>query len=67
MEVVEVSPPYDVGDITSVLGVRIINDVLGTLVAAGKLGKRPWRREPERQGSPASESEPGSTAKAQEA
>ncbi len=39
MEVVEVSPPYDVGDITSVLGVRIINDVLGTLVAAGKLGK----------------------------
>lgn len=40
MEVVEVSPPYDVGDITSVLGVRVINDVLGTLVQAGKLGRR---------------------------
>ncbi len=41
MELVEVSPPYDVGDITSVLGVRVINDVLGTLVEAGKLGRRP--------------------------
>jgi agmatinase len=40
MELVEVSPPYDVGDVTSVLGVRVINDVLGTLIAAGKLGKR---------------------------
>lgn len=45
VEVVEVSPPYDVGDVTSVLGVRIIKDVLGTLVAEGKLGKRPWRRD----------------------
>jgi agmatinase len=43
LEVVEVSPPYDVGDITSVLGVRVINDVLGTLVEAGKLGRRPRR------------------------
>src|SRR5215211_2921610 len=43
MEVVEVAPPYDVGDVTSILGVRVINDVLGTLVAAGKLGKRPRR------------------------
>lgn len=41
LEVVEVAPPYDVADITSLLGVRVINDVLGTLVAAGKLGKRP--------------------------
>jgi len=41
MEVVEVAPPYDVADVTSLLGVRVINDVLGTLVAAGKLGKRP--------------------------
>ncbi len=41
MELVEVAPQYDVGDITSVLGVRIINDVLGTLVSAGKLGRRP--------------------------
>jgi hypothetical protein len=36
-----VAPPYDVGDATSLLGVRVINDVLGTLVEAGKLGRRP--------------------------
>jgi agmatinase len=41
MEVVEVAPPYDVGDVTSLLGVRVINEVLGTLVEAGKLGQRP--------------------------
>lgn len=41
MEVVEVSPPYDVADITSVLAVRLINDVLGNLVQAGKLGRTP--------------------------
>lgn len=41
MEVVEVAPPYDVGDVTSLLGVRVINNVLGTLVEAGKLGDRP--------------------------
>jgi agmatinase len=41
MELVEVAPPYDVADVTSVLGVRVINDVLGTLVEAGKLGRRP--------------------------
>ena len=41
MEVVEVAPPYDVGDVTSLLGVRVINNVLGTLVEAGKLGTRP--------------------------
>ena len=41
LEVVEVAPPYDVGDVTSLLGVRVINDVLGTLVEAGKLGTRP--------------------------
>ncbi|HUC63708.1 MAG TPA: agmatinase family protein [Alphaproteobacteria bacterium] len=39
MEVVEVSPPYDTSDITSLLGVRVIVDVLGSLVAHGKLGK----------------------------
>jgi agmatinase len=43
MEVVEVSPPYDVGDITSVLAVRIINDVLGILVSEHKLGRVPVR------------------------
>ncbi len=40
MEVVEVSPPYDVSDITSLLGVRAILYVLASLVQAGKLGKR---------------------------
>ena len=41
MELVEVSPPYDVGDVTSILGARVINDVLATLVKAGKLGRQP--------------------------
>jgi len=40
LEVVEVAPPYDVGDITSLLGARVVLDVLGTLVAAGKLGRQ---------------------------
>ena len=46
MEIVEVSPPYDHSDITSVLASRIINDVLGILISEGKLG-RPSREEPE--------------------
>ena len=29
------------GDVTSLLGVRVINNVLGTLVEEGKLGTRP--------------------------
>lgn len=41
MELVEVSPPYDYADITSILAVRIINDVLGILVSEGKLGRMP--------------------------
>ena len=41
LEVVEVSPPYDVADITSLLGGRVIMDVLATLVEAGKLGRIP--------------------------
>ncbi|MGN6563031.1 MAG: agmatinase family protein [Thermomicrobiales bacterium] len=41
MEIVEVSPPYDVADITALLGGRAIMDVLATLIEAGKLGKRP--------------------------
>lgn len=40
MEVVEVSPPYDVADTTSLLAARVICDVLGTLVSEGKLGRR---------------------------
>ncbi|MBK9428547.1 MAG: agmatinase family protein [Gammaproteobacteria bacterium] len=38
MEVVEVSPPYDCSEITALLATRAIVDVLGTLVAHGKLG-----------------------------
>ena len=40
MELVEVSPPYDYADVTSLLGGRIIMEVLATLVSAGKLGRR---------------------------
>jgi agmatinase len=58
MELVEVSPPYDVGEITSVLGVRVINDVLGTLVAAGKLGKL-VTKEPDSRPSDTNEPKPG--------
>ena len=39
IEVVEVSPPYDVSDITSLMGLRIIVDALGALVLSGKMGK----------------------------
>ena len=39
MELVEVSPPYDVADITALLAGRLIMDVLATLVEAGKLGR----------------------------
>ena len=38
MELVEVSPPYDASDITAFMGKRVIVDVLGSLVAHGKLG-----------------------------
>lgn len=48
MEVVEVSPPYDVADITSLLGGRVIMDVLASMVEAGKLG-RPATTQPEKQ------------------
>jgi agmatinase len=41
LEVVEVAPPYDVSDITALLGGRVIMDVLATLVEAGKLGRLP--------------------------
>jgi agmatinase len=36
--VVEVSPPYDTSDITALLATRVIVDVLGAMVSAGKLG-----------------------------
>ena len=38
MEIVEVSPPYDVSDITSLMALRLMVDVLGSMVAHGKLG-----------------------------
>jgi agmatinase len=44
MELVEVSPPYDVADITSLLGGRVIMDVLASLVESGKLGHAPPTR-----------------------
>ena len=47
MEVVEVSPPYDVNDNTSQLACRVILDVLGTLVVEGKLGHRDRVVQPE--------------------
>jgi agmatinase len=40
MEVVEVSPPYDVSEITALLGVHAITDCLGAMVQNGKLGRR---------------------------
>lgn len=38
MEIVEVSPPYDHADITSLMALRIVVDVLGSMVAHGKMG-----------------------------
>ncbi|WP_134700094.1 agmatinase family protein [Ammoniphilus sp. YIM 78166] len=38
MEVVEVSPPYDVSDITALLATRVISDVMANMVRHGKLG-----------------------------
>ncbi len=35
---VEVSPPYDTSDITALVGVRVVVEVLGALVAHGKMG-----------------------------
>ena len=38
MEVVEVSPPYDTSDITSLLGARAMVDVVATMTKHGRLG-----------------------------
>ena len=38
MEVVEVSPPYDQSEITALFATRLMVDVMGTLVAHGKMG-----------------------------
>ena len=50
MEVVEISPPYDVNDNTSQLGCRVILDVLGTLVVEGHIGHRDRVMAPEDSG-----------------
>lgn len=39
IEIVECSPPYDSAEITALLGVRVVCDVLATLVANGHLPK----------------------------
>ena len=54
MEVVEVAPPYDVSDMTAQLACRAVMDVLGTLVAEGKLGARRGKERTEVQEPPAS-------------
>ena len=38
-------PPYDTSDITALLGVRVIVDVLGSMVAHGKLGATKHHRQ----------------------
>ena len=58
MEVVEVAPPYDVSDITALLGGRAIMDVLATLVEEGKLGRRPIATDDEPRADEVAETEP---------
>jgi len=41
MELVEVSPPYDVSDLTAMLGGRVIMEVLATLILSRKFGTLP--------------------------
>jgi agmatinase len=49
MEVVEVSPPYDVAEVTALLASRVIMNVLGTLVLNRKLGYIPFKDDTEHQ------------------
>jgi agmatinase len=58
MEVVEVAPPYDVSDMTAQLACRAVMDVLGTLVAEGKLGARRGKEGTEEQAQEPPESAP---------
>ena len=58
MEVVEVAPPYDVSDMTAQLACRAVMDVLGTLVAEGKLGARRGHERTEEQAQEPPESAP---------
>ncbi|MCP9819930.1 agmatinase [Synechococcus sp. Cruz-9H2] len=48
LEVVEVSPPYDISDMTSLMATRVICDVMAHLVVSGQLPRRskpPWLHE----------------------
>lgn len=40
MDIVEVAPEYDVNDITSVMGARVLVDALASMVSGGKIGKQ---------------------------
>jgi agmatinase len=40
MEVCEVSPPYDISDITSLMAARLFVDVIATMYKNGRLGGR---------------------------
>jgi agmatinase len=40
MEAVEVAPPYDISDITALLAVRAMVDVLATMVKYDRVGGR---------------------------
>ena len=40
MELVEVSPPYDIADITSLLGARLMVDMLAVMVKNKRIGGR---------------------------
>jgi agmatinase len=40
LEVVEVSPPYDISDITSLMASRVICDTLGHLIVSGQLPRK---------------------------
>jgi agmatinase len=41
MELVEVSPPYDVSDMTALLATRVICDTIASVIDAGKLPRGP--------------------------
>jgi agmatinase len=58
MEVVEVAPPYDVSDMTAQLACRAVMDVMGTLVAEGKLGARRKKEDSEEQAAEPPEAAP---------
>ncbi len=50
MELVEVSPPYDVSDLTASLGGRVIMEVLATLIENRRLGTPPAPADPDSPG-----------------